>query len=492
MNTVKQWDRIELTFNSTIDKKHFINSEITAIITTQNEEFEVSGFYDDNGVFIVRFMPSKVGVYNYVIKSNVAELNGITGHFECIINDNENIKGVVRVDETYHFKFDNNEPYYPFGTTAYVWNYQLPEIQNQTIETLSKSPFNKIRMCVFPKHYTYNFKEPEEFPFHGNIKDGFDFDTFNVSFFRKLEQQIEKLRQLKIEADIIIFHPYDRWGFSKMDEKVDFRYVKYLVSRLSSFSNVWWSLANEYDLLVHKSMEFWNKVVDIIASQDPYHHLISNHNWHDPFRYEHYTGTKHWYDHTNPKITHASIQHHDMWFIPFWREQFKKPIMIDECRYEGNVDLGWGNINAEAMTDLFWSILCAGGYATHGDSFLSEDDIIWWSHGGVLKGQSAARIAFLRQIIEEGPVKRLTPIRADGHWDTVIGHVNSDYYLMYFWRNSQPGFKYMTMLDEHHQYKVEIIDTWNMTIETYPEIVKKGDKVQLQSKQKIALRVTKI
>jgi hypothetical protein len=34
--------------------------------------------------------------------------------------------------------------------------HQSEELQRQTLETLRTAPFNKIRMCVFPKSYEYN------------------------------------------------------------------------------------------------------------------------------------------------------------------------------------------------------------------------------------------------------------------------------------------------------------------------------------------------
>jgi hypothetical protein len=37
-------------------------------------------------------------------------------------------------------------------------------LEEQTLETLSTAPFNKMRMCVFPKHYTFNHNEPELYP----------------------------------------------------------------------------------------------------------------------------------------------------------------------------------------------------------------------------------------------------------------------------------------------------------------------------------------
>ena len=39
-------------------------------------------------------------------------------------------------------------------------------------------------------------------------------------------------------------------------------------------------------------------------------------------------------------------------------------------------------------------------YVTEGD-IENDKAVLWWSHGGTLKGTSAARIAFLRKIVEE-------------------------------------------------------------------------------------------
>ncbi len=37
--------------------------------------------------------------------------------------------------------------------------------RSSTLATLAAAPFNKLRMCVFPKHYDYNHNEPEHHPF---------------------------------------------------------------------------------------------------------------------------------------------------------------------------------------------------------------------------------------------------------------------------------------------------------------------------------------
>jgi len=95
-----------------------------------------------------------------------------------------------------------------------------------------------MRMCIFPKSYVYNENEPEFYPFLGT--------RFNPAFFEHLEKRIQQLCESGIEADLILFHPYDRWGYSKMPREADERYLRYVIARFAAYRNVWWSLANEF------------------------------------------------------------------------------------------------------------------------------------------------------------------------------------------------------------------------------------------------------
>src|SRR5690606_15429115 len=119
---------------------------------------------------------------------------------------------------------------------------------------------NKVRMCVFPKFYGHDVtQDPALYPYEMVSRTGnktknrfiWDFTRFNPAFFQHLEQRVDDLNRLGIEADLIIFHPYDkgRWGFDSMGRENDLRYIEYLVARMSAFKNVWWSLANEYDYI---------------------------------------------------------------------------------------------------------------------------------------------------------------------------------------------------------------------------------------------------
>lgn len=90
------------------------------------------------------------------------------------------------------------------------------------------------------------------------LKD-WDFTRFNPEFWKHFEQRVQDLLNLGIEADIILFHTYDRWDFENMDAESDDRYIRYAVARLAAFRNVWWSLANEFDIMPAKQESDWDR-----------------------------------------------------------------------------------------------------------------------------------------------------------------------------------------------------------------------------------------
>lgn len=484
---IEQWSIFELALQRSVEGNPYLEVELTAEFAYKHRVVEVDGFYDGDGVYRLRFMPDKQGTWHYRTQSNLDSLNGIEGTFICLPPAPGN-HGPVRVSNTYHFSYADGTPYRPVGTTCYAWTQQGDELEEQTLTTLSGTPFNKLRMCLFPKHYLFNENEPSLYPFpclsrgsstwdldqivRGEAASGwqFDFTRFDLAFFQHFERRVAALMALGIEADLILFHPYDRWGFATMDAETDDRYVRYVVARLAAFRNVWWSLANEFDLMRHKTISDWDRFFRIVQEHDPYQHLRSIHN------------CLVFYDHAKPWVTHASIQTTrllDVRQTRLWREQFSKPVVIDECGYEGTISPHWGNLSAEEMVHRFWVGTANGGYVGHGETYLDPKDILWWAKGGVLHGQSAPRLAFLRNILENSPTTGLEPI--DGLlslWSEFpsVGKPHS-YYLTYFGRH-QPA-QVEVYVPEGEQYRGEVIDSWNMTITPLEVVIERGTVVQL-------------
>ena len=108
--------------------------------------------------------------------------------------------------------------YVPIGTTCYYWVMQPEGVEDQTVATLKGSPFNKIRMFVMPAGDAFGAGVTGVYPFEGKPAKDWDFTRFNPVFFRGIEKRVEQLRELGIEADLILFNPYDKgkWGYDRM------------------------------------------------------------------------------------------------------------------------------------------------------------------------------------------------------------------------------------------------------------------------------------
>ncbi|MBT8226092.1 MAG: DUF5060 domain-containing protein [Dactylosporangium sp.] len=427
VNAVR-WQPYEVMLHGPTAGNPFVEVALRAEFRTGERTLTAHGFYDGDGVYRVRIMPDEQGRWTFRTISGMPSLDGRTGAFDCLPAGADD-HGSVRVCDQFHFQHADATRYLPVGTTMYAWTHQPVELEEQTLATLAGTPFNKVRMCVFPKSYRYNTNEPVRYPF----EDG-DVLRPNPEFFRHLERRVGELGALGIEADVILFHPYDRWGYAAMGAAADDRYIRYVVARLAAFPNVWWSMANEYDLVTAKSDEDWNRLAELVRSTDPHGHLLSIHNW-----------TRFW-DNGAPWVTHASMQRVDVYRttenVGVWRAEWGKPVVVDECGYEGDIEQGWGNLNAQELVRRCWEGTVRGGYVGHGETYLADDEVLWWSKGGVLKGESPARIAFLRAILEDAPGAGIDPQPSPS--DVPIGGVADRWQLAYFGFN-QPRLHTFTM-----------------------------------------------
>ena len=470
----EKWEIFEVEFKGPKVDNPFLDVTISAEFRYKNLSYFVDGFYDGNQTYKIRFMPEFEGEWNFITSSNIATLHQKSGGFVCSPPKKGN-HGPVSVTKTFHFAYADGSPYYPLGTTAYAWVHQKDVLIQQTLQTLKDNAFNKIRMTVMPKYYgKYVSNKPPFFPFEGSLESGWDHKRFNIEFFRHLEKQVGELKKLNIEADVIIMHPYDKteWGFSKGSIDENLLYIQYLVARLGAYRNVWWSMANEYDIMNKPDSE-WETYFKTLQSRDPYRHLKSIHNG------------KAWYDHSKPWITHLSVQTPFLEHVQEWRETYNKPVINDEFVYEGNVPYDWGNLTAEETVNRFWTIYCRGGYASHGETYVHPENILWWAKGGKLYGESPKRLEFLARIMQEAPDQGLTPLHTAWNKSTYL-YFKDDYYL-YYYGNSQQISAILNLSDDK-DYDIEVIDTWNMTIEKLDGKFSGTTEIKIPQQPYIAVR----
>jgi hypothetical protein len=464
-------DKIELSFPGPSNGNPFVDVAFGATFQMANQTIPVTGFYDGEGIYRIRFMTTKAGKWAFRTTSNRPELNNKTGEITVSLGDNH---GPVHVRDKYHFAYADGTVYREIGTTCYAWTSQTAALEEQTLATLRTSPFNKMRMCLFPKWFNYTHTEPPMYPFEGQAPNQWDFTRFNPAYFQHFESRVAQLGEMGIEADIILFHPYDEghWGFDRMGADNDDRYLRYMVARLGAYRNVWWSLANEWDYFKTKSEADFERFGQIIAKSDPFNHLCSIHQ------------QKKMFDHARPWITHVSVQNDNPDNAATYIRQYNKPVIFDECRYEGDIPEGWGDITALRLTGNFWKTLVSGAFCGHGETYLNPREELWWSKGGVLVGQSPALLAFFKQIVDAAPADA-TVLAERNTWG-----VAGQYYLTYLWDRQHATQTYM--LPEDAKFRAEIIDTLARTITPVQGEFSGHSEIPLPIRPYLAIRVVRL
>lgn len=463
-------------------------------------EVRVPGFWDGGEDYIVRFSPELIGHWSWQILDAGTPMDSTAGAFDVVQGEHP---GPVRVAHRFHFAHPDGTPHRPLGATAYNWLHQEDELFRNTVDSIADAGFNRLRFMVFPQAGGYVEHEPARMPFARTDDGRWDVTQPDIEFFRHLDCAVEVLGDRGIQADVLIFNAYDRgvFGLDGLTEQEDEIYLRYLVARLAAHPHVWWSLCNEFDQL-ERPTERWDRAGEMLARVDPHSRLRSIHNWIEL------------YDHNQPWVTHASIQNGsattDFGRAGLYRDVYGKPIVLDEIKYEGDIPWRWGDLDAQQLVHQFWITTVSGCYASHGESFVTESGSLHMVEGGRLRGNAPARLAFLRSILEESTIPGFDPI---DKWDDpayVAGHA-PDEYLLYLGRSAPstwtfrlpvgfPGGK--PQVGDH--YRVDVIDTWNMTVTPLDEgfaitrveradaYAEQAPPVVLAEGAALALRITRV
>ncbi len=480
---VEQWGVFEAAFPGPATGNPFVEVQFGARFTFGHRTVEVAGFYDGDGTYKVRFSPDTAGQWSYETSSNVKELTGQSGGFSCTAAAGGD-HGPVLTAHNFHFQYADATPYFPFGTTCYSYGFIGEPYAGETLKNLREAGFNKVRICLLPK--PLGKLQPVAMPYErvgealppgaenladsSTSKEQFDLARFNPAYFQQFELRVQALMEAGIEADVILFHPYDAWGFKAMGPEADDRYLRYAVARLSAYRNVWWSIANEYDLVRSKTMADWDRFFRIVQESDPHSRLRSIHHSHVP------------YDHSKPWCTHASLQEYDFERSGERLAAWNKPIIYDEIQYEGNIARRWGNLSPEEMTYRFWRATVYGVYATHGETYMSTDGGPVWSDAGRLHGSSPARITYLRKLLERTGTTGL--MAAEKPYYLNAG--NPGQVILYYFDYHCAG-EYEFPLPGNTKFKATMIDPWAMTETPLAGVYSGKSKITLTGRPHMAV-----
>jgi hypothetical protein len=313
-----------------------------------------------------------------------------------------------------------------------------------------------------------------------------------LPFWKRLDDTIGILMRIGIQADVILFNIYSpSWpkglgclggvNYSTYSLTHDTLYLRYIIARLASYHNVWWSMSNEWSqcscnfqpphtppppitpssAVPAWHTPIWDALFQTVEAEDPYGHLVSIHN------------NAYLYNYSHPWISHFSVQHVHNKPADLWRVYGKKPFVWDEVKYEGDNTQNWGSLSAPQMVQKFWWGAATGAYVTHGESLVlptvtcKHGTNEWSGNGGVMCGESAERIGWFRRYITNTSVR--PPFdKCEGSDDGYVQalHCGTDFHLFRFYHGSpfcNASFKTVNLpLDT--LYKQELVDPWRMLV----------------------------
>jgi hypothetical protein len=413
-NSVEAYDFVEVTIQVAAPdaKNPFTDASVEAKFgkTGESKRLSVDGFCDsaDGSVFRVRFMPWAPGDYSYSItyrqgafsKDNSGTFRATDGHR----------RGPIRVDPKYpwHFVWEGTGEHYFFnGTTAFwLMGWQEDRVVQYIIDRVRGMKVNRIRALVAGAT-NYYWGEPlvpgDNFHFYVRpwvaedpadwANPRHDYTRFDVAYWQRWERMLRYARErdviISAILDISTHHAQPAAG-----SEDEHRYVHYLVSRLSAFSNLTYDLGDDLDSYRD---ETWARATGtMIMNWDPYKHLASSH----PVYRKHQDRASDWFGFTS--IQNWSHKQHDLMLQE--REIQKKtgriiPQTNEEYGYEDHYP-HWAPAppleSAETLRQMAWDIAMAGAYGTAGESCRRGTNIWPNTGGGWINGRGDDTMVMLK------------------------------------------------------------------------------------------------
>lgn len=196
-------------------------------------------------------------------------------------NPSDTDRGFLRRDPLTPGKFVWDD-----GTHPFLWGQTYYNIVDRaragdtnlwqtSITSSAGYEMNKIRLLVSPWGSDSRDGQVDSNAFQKDTAGNLNRDKLDVTHWRALDQVASFLKQNKIIADLILFHddftssPFAPPGNTDQSKAQNRRYTSYTVARYAAFTNVIWTLANEYQLITGQSPDNGH----IPSNNDPWNDL---------------------------------------------------------------------------------------------------------------------------------------------------------------------------------------------------------------------------
>ena len=284
------WDRTDLSFQSS----SFFPWSAFAVqveFKCESETILLDGFWNGDCKWVVRFAPTRSGIWNWVSRSQDPAMNKHEGTIECIASNehhkqtNNNLHGFIRVAKNgQHFQYSDGKPFFFLGDTVWAVNTLRcglgKQMDGDFFSWLKNRKANGFTSACVQFFRRLNQSNEGGYPFPDNTTDNGTFRELNPDFFKYLDKRMDCIWNAGL---VVTAHP--TW-FGKAQggmtniSLVDAQLItRYLLARYGSF-NIIYSLSGEYqhsylDMPNPWTRSDWQKLGSLVKKYNVYDHPVS-------------------------------------------------------------------------------------------------------------------------------------------------------------------------------------------------------------------------
>jgi hypothetical protein len=263
---------------------------------TDKQNSKITGFYNGNSEWIIRFSSNKIGIHHFETFSTLTGLSGLKGIISVKGNSEINQHGAVILnpENPQRFSYEDNTSYFALAFEL-DWLFAL-DFKNkndiprtmQIIKDIKDNGFNQVVMNVFaydvqwpteqnvPLEYEYS--KPAIFPFKGTNEEP-EFSELNTDFFKHFDRVIQHLHEQGLIAHIMIYVWNKKVSWPEMYSKEDNQYFDYVISRYQAYSNIIWDISKEALDYGRCDIPYINERISRIRKNDVFKRLITVHDY---------------------------------------------------------------------------------------------------------------------------------------------------------------------------------------------------------------------
>ncbi len=354
----------------------------------EGKVYEVPGFYDGNGVFIIRACLPIPGRWTYTVQSADIPDAHVSGEIDCRPNENPRIHGRLGIDakNRRHFSYEDGTDCFMMAYECdWLWALGLGDEKAEKIRELadiiSSVGFNQVIVNVYAhdtawapgKSCEKDYGPPAMFAWEGSNEKP-DHSRMNTAFFQNYDRMMRILLERGIDAHIFLKVYNKEVNWPKKRSWQEALYLRYLAARYQGFPNVIWDFSKEAYYETDK--DYIYDTLKSLRNLDAYKHLITLHD--DRIFYNTPAHAR--------VLDFETTQQHDELYASnlLIHKDRDWPVFNSEFGYEvgpGGKDsyLTWTGHTGEELVGRAWEVVMSGAYIAYYYDYTAWD-IVDYSH----------------------------------------------------------------------------------------------------------------